>query len=193
VVNPEQGSSRRSLLSGAAAVLAGAGAEALAGCGRAGRTGHEAVRHLPPAVAQRDVAILGRALELERRTVAAYTACIPLLPHPQAQAAEQFLNEELQHTGELIALILATGAKPAPRAASYDIGHPSDDAEMLTLLHSLEALQISFYVQWIPHLSPAPARAAVATILNVDAQHVAVLRIAQGKVPAPSAFVTGAE
>jgi hypothetical protein len=193
VVNPEEGASRRALLRGAVGLLAGAGTAGLAGCGSAGRTGRQAVHHLPPAVMQRDVEILGRALELERRTVAAYTACIPLLGYRQAKAAEQFLNEELQHTGELIALILAAGAKPAPRAASYDIGHPRDDAEMLALLHSLESMQISLYLQSIPDLSPAPARAAVSTILNVDAQHVAVLRLAQGMTPAPSAFVSGAE
>ena len=182
------GHSRRALLGSAAA-----GAAALAACGRSAGTGHEAVKHLPPGVMRRDVAILGRALELERRTVAAYTACIPLLSHDQAKTAEQFLNEELQHTGELISLITAAGAKEAPRAASYEIGDPRDGPEVLTLLHALESLQIAFYLQWIPHLSPAPARAAVATILNVDAQHIAVLRLARGKAPAPSAFVTGAE
>ncbi|MGO9958812.1 MAG: ferritin-like domain-containing protein [Solirubrobacteraceae bacterium] len=187
-MSPEGGPSRRALLGSVAA-----GAAALAGCGRSAATGHEAVRHLAPEVMRRDVAILGRALELERRTVAAYTACIPLLSHDEAKTAEQFLNEELQHTGELISLITAAGARAAPRAASYEIGDPRDGPEVLTLLHSLEAQQIAFYLQWLPQLSPAPVRAAVATILNVDAQHIVVLRLAQGKVPAPSAFVTGAE
>jgi hypothetical protein len=36
-------------------------------------------------------------------------------------------------------------------------------------------------------------RAAVASILTSDAQHVAILRLAQGEVGAPSAFVTGHE
>jgi Ferritin-like domain len=186
------GASRRALLSGAGAALTGAGALALGGCGRAA-TGRKAVKGLPRPLIESDVGILGQALELERRTVAAYVAGIPLLSHPQAKAARQFLNEELQHTGELISLITAAGAKPAPRANSYELGHPRDAAGVLALLHSLEALQVKAYLQSIPRLAPGPVRAAVASILTVDSQHIAMLRLAQGQTPVPSAFVTGSE
>lgn len=184
--------SRRALLSGAGTALAGVGAIALGGCGRAA-TGRKAVKQLPKALMESDVRILSRALALERRTVTAYVAGIPLLPHSQAKAARQFLNEELEHTGELISLITAAGAKPPPRADSYQLGHPSDAAAVLALLHSLETLQITNYLQSIPRLSPGPVRAAVASILTVDAQHVTMVRLAQGQTPVPSAFVSGAE
>jgi Ferritin-like domain len=186
------GASRRALLSGAGTALAGVGAIALGGCGRAA-TGRKAVKQLPEALMESDVRILSRALALERRTVTAYVAGIPLLPHPQAKAARQFLNEELEHTGELISLITATGAKPPPRADSYQLGHPGDATAVLALLHSLETLQITNYLQSIPRLSPGPVRAAVASILTVDAQHVTMVRLAQGQTPVPSAFVSGAE
>jgi hypothetical protein len=184
--------SRRALLSGAGTALAGVGAIALGGCGRAA-TGRKAVKQLPKALMESDVRILSRALALERRTVTAYVAGIPLLPHSQAKAARQFLNEELEHTGELISLITAAGAKPPPRADSYQLGHPRDAAAVLALLHSLETLQITNYLQSIPRLSPGPVRAAVASILTVDAQHVTMVRLAQGQTPVPSAFVSGAE
>ncbi|HEY5429838.1 MAG TPA: ferritin-like domain-containing protein [Solirubrobacteraceae bacterium] len=184
------GASRRAVLTGAGTALAGA--IALGGCGRAA-TARKAVKRLPKALMESDVRILSAALALERRAVAAYVAGIPLLPHPQAKAARQFLNEELEHTGELISLITAAGAKPPPRADSYPLGHPSDGAGVLALLHSLETLQVSNYLQSIPHLSPGPVRAAVASILTVDAQHLTMVRFIQGQTPVPSAFVSGAE
>jgi hypothetical protein len=176
------------------AALAGSAAAALGGCGQNAKTGHKAVKQAPLPVRHLDVKLLGHALEIERRTVAAYIAGIPLLSRSQAKSAKQFLNEELQHTGELLALITASGATPTLRAASYDIGgHPRDRAGVLALLHSLESVQIANYLTVIPRLSPGPLRAAVASILANDAQHVAILRLAQGEPGLPSAFVTGRE
>lgn len=187
-MTPESGATRRALLGATAA----AGALALAGCG-SGPPPRDPLKHLAPGVAQSDIQLLGALLELERRTVAAYIAGIPLLDRPHAHAAQQFLNEELQHTGQLIALINGLGGRQSPRATSYDIGHPSDDAEVLALLHSLEALQIAGYLRAIPRLAPGPVRSAVASILTVDAQHISMLRLAQGQDPVPSPFVTGAQ
>ena len=51
---------------------------------------------------------------------------------------------------------------------------------MLALLHRLERAQIAAYLDAIPQLSPGPVRAAVASILANDAQHLAVLRLTQG-------------
>ncbi len=184
-------SSRRALLGGAGALLAGAGAAVLSGCGRA--AAGTTTTTLAPSMMELDLQILSQALELERRTVTAYVAGMPLLPHALVDAARQFMNEEIEHTGELIALITAAGGKAAPRADSYEVGHPRDAAGVLALLQTLEALQIAYYLRSIPRLSPGPVRAAVASILTVDAQHIALLRLARGEVPAPLPFVTGSE
>jgi hypothetical protein len=184
---------RRGLLTGAGAGLAGAGALLLGGCGGAASAGQTTTTELSPAVRRQDIEILTRALELERRTVAAYIAGIPRLPRAQAQAARQFLSEELEHTGELISLIKTSGGKASPRANSYQLGQPADAAGVIKLLHTLETMQIATYLQSIPRLAPGPTRAAVATILTVDSQHVAMLRLTQGETPVPSAFVTGSE
>jgi Ferritin-like domain len=189
----EDGASRRSLLSGAGVTLGTAAALVLAGCGGRTDPGPAAVKKVPPPIQELDVRILGRLLELERRTVAAYTAGIPLLGRPAARAARQFLGEELQHTGELLSLIKAAGGPPVPRAASYDLGHPRNEAEVLALLHGLERAQIVAYLDAIPRLSPGQVRAAAASVLANDAQHIAILRLAQGLPPTPSAFVTGNE
>jgi len=190
VVSDDGAPSRRALLTGTGTALAG-GVLALAGCGSVD-TGKKAVKQTSASVRERDIAILGRALELERRTVAAYIACIPLLTRPERKACRQFLNEELQHTGELASLIKAAGGKAPPRADSYDLGQAATDgASARALVHSLEALQISSYLGWIPQLSPAPVRAAVASILTVDSQHLAMVRVMQDQDPVPGPFVTG--
>jgi hypothetical protein len=189
----DAGTSRRALLSGAGATLVSAGALALAGCGREGATGPRAVKKAKPTVQRSDLAILAGLLELERKTVAAYTAGFPLLTRTDAKIAKQFLNQELEHTGALLALIKAGGG-PAPlRSASYDLGHPSDDRQVLALLHELERAQITAYLHAIPRLKPGPVRAAVASILASDAQHVAIIRSALGLTPVPTSFVTGSE
>jgi Ferritin-like domain len=193
VVSDDEGASRRALLSGAGAALVGAGALALAGCGNSNNAGMPAVESAAAPVQRADLNILSGLLELERRTVAAYTAGLPLLNHAHARLAKQFLTEELQHTGELLSLIKAAGGSDPPRPGSYNLGRPHDDRAVLALLHRLERAQIGAYLQAIPRLKPGPVRAAAATILNSDAQHVALLRLNQGMVPAPSAFVTANE
>jgi hypothetical protein len=193
VVNPQGGPCRREVLLGAGASLAAGAGLVLAGCGNKAQVPKHAAKTAPAPVRRRDVQILNAALYLERRTVAAYTAGIPLLPRDQAKAAKQFLNEELEHTGELLGLIKAAKGVAIPRAASYNIGHPHDGDEVLALLHELETAQVAGYVKAIPDLSPGPVRAAVSTILANDAQHLSILRLEQGENPVPSAFVTGAE
>ena len=174
--------------------MVGAGAVVLAGCGGSGKTGATAGQTGTSAnknASPRDVELLAAALELERRTVNAYVACVPLLSKTNAQAAALWLSEELQHAGELIGLIGQAGGKAQPRADSYDIGRiPSDQGQTLALLASLEQLQISHYLRIIPQLQLATARASVASILSNDAQHIALLRFAHGKPAAPSALLT---
>jgi hypothetical protein len=215
VVSDDECCSRRALLSGAGAALLGAsgparaaglgrvgglallgaGTVALAGCGAKARPVPKALRKAPETVKRTDIEILDHLLYLERWTVAGYVASIPLLRRPRAKTAKQFLNEELQHTGELLTLIKSVDKKdngPA-RPASFPLGHPSDEHEVLALLHELERLQIAAYLDAIPRLAPGAVRAAVSTILSSDAQHIAILRVARGLPAVPSALVSGDE
>ena len=189
----EESTPRRALLGQTAAALAGFTLVALTGCGAQAKPEAQSVKRAPPPVRSTDVVLLDRLLDLERHTVAAYVAGIPLLGHPEAKTAKQFLDEELQHTGELLSLIKAAGGKFPDRPRSYDLGHPRTPADVLALLHTLERAQITAYLEAIPLLSPGAVRAAAASILTSDAQHIAILRLAQGQTPAPSAFVTGHE
>jgi hypothetical protein len=193
VVSDDEGCARRALLRGAGAAALGAGTFVLGGCGSSSDADRSTVQKVGPPVQRADIEILTDLLDLERRTIAAYTAGMPLLPRPEAKTFRQFLYEELQHAGELLALIKGAGGSDPPRKASYDLGHPTDPEEVLSLLHRLESEQIAAYLHAIPRLRPNPVRAAAATILSSDAQHIAILRLTQGMVPAPSPFVTGRE
>jgi hypothetical protein len=195
---PDEPASRRTLLGRGGAALFGLSALGLSGlglsgCGGGGKSVQSSVKHAAQPVRSGDVELLNRLLDLERHTVAAYTAGIPLLSHPEAKTARQFLDEELEHTGELLSLIKAAGGPPIDRRPSYDLGQPRSAADVLTLLHTLERTQIAAYLAAIPQLSPGVVRAAAATILTSDAQHVAIIRLAQGEVAAPTAFVSGHE
>ena len=66
------------------------------------------------------------------------------------------------------------------RAASYRLGKPANDSDVLELLHGLERAQINAYLAAIPKLSPGPVRAAVSSILANDAQHIAIIRAGLG-------------
>jgi hypothetical protein len=191
VSQPGDGRSRRGLLTGA---VAAAGTVVLAGCGGSSvSAGSDSTTGTSPSAdaSPRDVQLLTAALELERRTVDAYVACIPLLSSDNAKAAALWMSAEIQHTGALIGLIFQAGAKAQPRANSYNIGPaPSSQSQALARLASLEQLQISYYLRIIPRLQLSTARAAVSAILSSDAQHIALLRLVQGQTAVPSAFVT---
>jgi hypothetical protein len=179
--------SRRRLLRGAGAALAGLGAVA---CGKASL---KAQVHNSKPTLHTDVELLNHLLHLEHVAIAAYTAGTPLLAPATIKAGKLFLNDELAHAGALAGLIKAAGSKPARPAPSYDLGHPRTSQEVLALLHEVEAAQIRAYLAALPRLAPASVKRSVASILANDAQHVTVVRAALGQPAVPSAFVTGRE
>lgn len=180
--------SRRDVL-----VVAGLGLLA-AGCGASSVDPTKTeLRQLPPAARAGEVETLNAGLAIENRLIAAYTAVIPMLSGFAMSAAQQFLGQEVSHAGELAGLVREAKAMPALPASSYDLGSPRNTAQALALLHSIEGTMIAFYLDAIPRLPPGLVRATLASILANEGQHVAVLRVAQGEDPVPSAFVTGTE
>jgi hypothetical protein len=177
------------VLSRLGTTVVGGAAVALAGCGASSPK----VRNLPRRAQRGDIELLSRGLQLERRTIAAYTAGIPLLRGKQATIGKAFLQHELEHAGELIRLLDELGVKPPLRAASYDIGHPQGPEQVLGLWHELESLQLSLYLDLIPRLTPGRIRSGVASVFASDAQHTSLLRIELRSRPAPAAFATGRE
>lgn len=160
----------------------------LAGCGS---SHHQDIRSVSKPAQSVDIELLNRALDLEHETIAAYTAGIPLLSGRPRKAAQQFLDQELSHAGELYGLIKQAKGKPHKPRAAYDLGHPSSSADVLKLLHQLEGRQLGLYLSVITQLSPGSVRAAITSVFGSDAQHVAILRSTLGLAPLPTPFVTG--
>lgn len=183
----ERSSSRRAMLMAAGAGLAGA---VLAGCGS--ESVKQQVNNSKPLLTS-DVDILNHLLHLEHVGIAAYTAGIPLLAQPTAKAGQLFLNDEINHAGDVAGLVREVGGKPIKPAPSYVLGHPRTSEEVLTLLRAVEQRQIAAYLGAIPLLQPGEVKQQVASILANDAQHLAVVRAALGQPAVPSAFVTGRE
>lgn len=137
--------------------------------------------------------IINGLLDACGRTIAAYTATVPLFTGHVHAAMKQFLDQDLEHAGELYRLIKQAGGEANKPQPSYDLGQPRGRKDLLRLLHGLEAEMVSRYLAAIPQLAPGSVRAAIASILANDAQHVVVLRLALHLEPLPTAFVTGAE
>jgi Ferritin-like domain len=181
--------SRRQLLgaSGAAGL-----AWTLVGCGRS----HPAAVHvanLPPELKAVEAAIFNTLIDAEYTAAAAYIAGIPLLRDPNLGAAKHFLTQEVSHITQLSNLVTVAHGVPNGPRASYDLGHPRSETEVLELIHRAERVTIRAYLDAIPKLSPGAARAAAASILANEAQHVSVVRHSLGMDPVPDALVTATE
>lgn len=178
---------RRTLLKASAAGLGGMATTALAGCGAVHR-----VSATPRARAQ-DAALLNGVLAIEQRAIAAYTAAAPLLDGFGQKMAGQFLLQELLHAGVLRKLVADVHGKAHDPLGHYDLGRPKDRGHLLALLHELERAQIAAYLHAIPRVSSPFLRQQLASIMANDAQHVVVLRAAQGDTALPGPFLTATE
>jgi hypothetical protein len=186
--------SRRAFLRVTGAGLAGGAGALLTGCGGRSKPKPKLVAgSVPVAVRRADVAIMNRALDLEHYAIAAYTAGIPLLSGRARAAATRFLGQELSHASKLHDTIKGAGGKPNSPRASYDLGSPGSEADVLEMLRRTEASMIAAYLAAVPELMPGWLRAVAAGILANEAQHISVLRAAQGRRAVPSAFVTASE
>ena len=189
--------SRRAFLHASGITIAGGTAVFLGACGGggSGKGGKPGVTStdggIDPTAIRADVDILNSALSLEHTAIAAYTAGIPLLAGKARAAGKQFLAQEFTHASVLSSLVAHAGGKPNQPSPSYNLGHPRGQAEVLRLLHTIERIAISAYIDAVPKLTPGSVRSTVASILCNEAQHVSVLRSQLGLSPVPSAFVTG--
>jgi Ferritin-like domain len=189
VVNAEAGLSRRQLLG----VSGAAGAAALAaGCGVLPAK-VSTLQKIALTVDRPDVPILEGLLRLEYTLAYAYTASIPRLNGYGLDAARWFLRQELGHIGAVSTLLKSGGVKPNTAAGSPHLGQPGNESEVVMLLHRLETQAIRAYLEAVAKLSNGQLRAVASAILATEAQHVSILRRAQGLEPVPSALLTGYE
>lgn len=181
--------SRRHLLGASGA--AGAAA-AVAGCGLIPKSS-SSLKKISGMVQSSDIPILERLLRVEYHLAYAYTASAPRLTGYGLELARWFLAQELEHVGTISGLIKDANVAPNTSAGPFDLGHARNAAEVLALLHGLESAAIRAYQRAIPSLSHGTLRAIAASIVANEGQHVALVRVAQGRDPVPAALVTGSE
>ena len=145
------------------AFLAGAGALAVAGCGRS--AADDEPGGTPPdrtaTSRQGDVELLQAALGYEQQA-----------RNPGDETHAERLREALRELD----------ADPAPTTPAHR--PPADAADAASVA-------IAFYLDMLPKLYDAGLRRLVASILVADSERLAVLRERAGQRPAPDAFVYG--
>jgi hypothetical protein len=157
-----------------AALLAGAAA-ALAGCGAQSERGDDepAIPGTSATGRRADAEVLNAALEVKLRALRRYDA-FPALR--RAGAVEQ------RHVEQLTAGVRALGAQPLTSADDTDEGGLAPLAER-------EEWTIAALQDLLPKLSDRELRSHVAAMLVEDAGQLAEIRIELGQDPAPDAFL----
>jgi len=93
------------------------------------------------------------------------------------------------HVDALSQAVLALGATPTTARDRYALPPLSDDDAVLRFTMGVEQIAVAQYLDLIPKLSSQNLRATFASILTVEAEHLAVLREEAGQEPVPDAFV----
>jgi rubrerythrin len=186
--------SRRQLLAGSAAALAGAGsAVAIAACGGSGKA--KQVTTVSTVQMQSDAEVLGVLLDMEHLSIAAYGALGARLRCSQAASAQRFLEHERAHVAALERAIRDLGDTPQPARprAEYDRTFPTlrGPGDALSFALDVEDTAVAAYADAIGKLATLPLRGLVASILTTESQHAAVLLGDLHRPQVPQAFVTG--
>jgi hypothetical protein len=180
--------SRRELL----AASAGAAA-ALSGCDAITPATNPTLSKIALKATPSDVPILNGLLQVEYRAAFAYTAAAPVLDPADARTARQFLHHKLAHITVINALIESAHGKPGAPRATYSLGHPQGNRQLLSMLHRVEGESIRAYLDALPRLSAGDVRGVAASIAANIGQHISILRTALGLAPVPAALATGAD
>ena len=137
-----------------------------------------------------DLDLLNYLLSVEYVQAALYRDAlqIPGLSEDTERLARELRDHEIAHVDGLRATIADAGGKPDDRPRIAFGGQLRSDAAFLKLANTLEDTAVSAYNGAIPQLESKELVAAVASIVQVEARHAALIRDAREKPPAPLAF-----
>jgi rubrerythrin len=178
-------------LGGAASLLSACGNEENEGQGPiAGEREQDSAQETPESDVA-DVNVLNSALDLEHQAVAAYGLALKVLEGENREYARAALAQEREHVKALTRAI--KDLKGTPNAERRDYGFPSlrTEGEVLRFAQQLENTAIAAYIDALPKLNDPELRAAGASIVANEAQHLALINGALGERSAPEPFVTG--
>lgn len=138
-----------------------------------------------------DVEVLNYALTLEYLESAYYTMGVKAvggLSSEERTLAQTLRDDEDAHVDALIATIKGLGGKPAAKP-TFDFGGAfRDRATFLKTANTLEDTGVSAYNGAATSIASADVLGAAGGIVQVEARHAALIRLARDKTPAPAAF-----
>ena len=138
-----------------------------------------------------DVDILNFALTLELLEADFYTNSLKQvkgLSGDEKKLATELRDNENEHVDALTATIEKLGGKPANKP-TFDFGGAfASRAAFLKTANVLEDTGVSAYNGAAPAIESGEVLGAAGSIVQVEARHAALVRLARGKEPAPLAF-----
>lgn len=138
-----------------------------------------------------DVEIVNFALTLEYLEAAFYTEAVKKvsgLSGDLAKLAKELRDNETDHVDALTATVKQLGGRPA-KVPGVDFGgaFASTDAFLKTA-NVFEDTGVSAYNGAAPGIQSTDVLAAAGGIVQVEARHAALIRLARNRPPAPQAF-----
>ena len=138
-----------------------------------------------------DADVLNFALTLEYLEAGFYTAAVKRtkgLSSDVMKLAKELRDNERAHVDALRTAIKGAGAKPV-EAPAVDFGNAfAGEASFLKTANTFEDTGVSAYNGAAPMISSPDVLAAAGSIVQVEARHAALIRLARDKPPAPQAF-----
>jgi hypothetical protein len=138
-----------------------------------------------------DVDVLNYALTLEYLESTFYTMGVKQvsgLSSDEKTLAKRLRDDEDAHVDALTATIKKLGGKPAAKP-TFDFGGAfADRATFLKTANTLEDTGVSAYNGAATSISSVDVLAAAGGIVQIEARHAALIRLARGRTPAPAAF-----
>jgi rubrerythrin len=159
----------------------------------AGIGGTAALRSANAATMSADIDTLNVALGLEHEAIAAYQvgAESGLLTPDVLKVAVGFQSDHKQHRDVLAKTIGQLGGTAvADVKHKFPVEKLKSQADVLRFALGLEIGAASAYLSTIPGFDNRELAKAAASIMGVEAQHVAILKSALGSAPIENAFIS---
>ncbi len=137
-----------------------------------------------------DVDILNFALTLEHLEAAFYTEGVKSagLSADTLKLARELRDNETDHVDALTKAISSAGGNPVA-APGVDFGDATkSETAFLKLAQTFEDTGVSAYNGAAPSISSPEILAAAGSIVQIEARHAALIRLANSVTPAPDAF-----
>ena len=138
-----------------------------------------------------DVDIVNFALTLEYLEAEFYTQAakkVSGLDGSLTDLVKELRDNEVEHVDALTATVKQLGGKPAAKPTFAFGGTFGSKDAFLKLANTLEDTGVSAYNGAGPAIESVDVLAAAGGIVQVEARHAALIRLARGVAPAPLAF-----